>query len=57
MPFSRLFIVFILVVGFALGFAELVRQSDAQRPDQSASSRCDDAAGAPCANPGLARMD
>ena len=57
LPFSRLFIVFVLVVSFALGFAELVRQTDQQRPDQSASSRCDDVSGAPCPDPGLARMD
>jgi hypothetical protein len=57
LPFLRLFIVFLIAVGFALGFAELVRQSDELRENQAASARCDDASGAPCPQPGLARMD
>jgi hypothetical protein len=57
LPFLRLFIVFLIAVSFALGFAEIVRQSDELRDDQAASVRCDEASGAPCPQPGLARMD
>jgi hypothetical protein len=53
----RLFIVFLIVAGFALGFAEIVRHSDDLRGNQAASARCDDANGMSCPPPGLARVD
>ncbi|HMM65228.1 MAG: hypothetical protein WA975_11750 [Mesorhizobium sp.] len=46
---TRLFFVLLLLGSFALGFAELLRQSDAlsTRP-QSTAATCGDAAGTPC---------
>ncbi len=46
---ARLFIVIMMLGSFALGFAELIRQSEAlsTRP-QSAASTCGDAVGTPC---------
>lgn len=49
LPVTRLIIVFLMLGGFALVFAELVRQSEemSNRPLPTAS-RCGDAAGMPC---------
>ncbi|WP_167434379.1 hypothetical protein [Mesorhizobium helmanticense] len=49
MPLARLIIVFLMLGGFALAFAQLVRQSEEMsfRP-QPTASRCGDAAGTPC---------
>jgi hypothetical protein len=45
LPFLRLFIVFLIVLTFAVGFSELVRQSDEWRGDQAATNRCSDSPG------------
>jgi hypothetical protein len=57
LPFVRLFIVFLIALSFALGFAEIVRQSDGRRGNQAASVRCGEGTGLPCPQPGLARLD
>ncbi|BAV45094.1 hypothetical protein MLTONO_0191 [Mesorhizobium loti] len=49
LPVARLIIVFVMLGGFALVFAEIVRQSEemSSRPLPTAS-RCGDATGMPC---------
>jgi hypothetical protein len=56
LPFLRLFIVFLIALTFAVGFAELVRQSDERRGDQAATNPCSDTAGA-CPEWGTERAD
>jgi hypothetical protein len=57
LPVLRLFFVILIAAGFAVSFAELVRQSDAQRGDEAISMRCGEAGNPPCGWHGLARLD
>jgi hypothetical protein len=52
LPILRLLVVFLMMGGFAVGFAELVRRSDAlsARPLPTAS-QCGDTMGVPCPMP------
>lgn len=56
LPFLRLFIVVMIAVVFALGFAEIARQSDGNRDSQSATLRCDPS-DVQCAERALTRPD
>jgi len=51
----RLLFLFLVLSGFAAGFAELVHHADRTGMRQSASVRCGDAVGVPC--PSRADMD
>jgi hypothetical protein len=46
----------LIAIGFALGFAEVARQSDGRRDSQSAAVRCDPA-DVQCAQRALTRLD
>jgi hypothetical protein len=56
LPFLRLFIVAMIAVVFALGFAEIARQSDGDRDSRSATLRCDPS-DVHCAERALVRPD
>jgi hypothetical protein len=56
LPFLRLFIVLLIAIVFALGFAEIARQSDGKRDGQSAAVRCDPS-DVGCAQRALTRLD
>ena len=48
LPLLRLLLLFLVLSGFAAGFAELVHHSERTGARQSAAVRCGEAIGVPC---------
>jgi len=55
LPLLRLLVLFLVLSGFAVGFAGLVHHADRPGARQSAAVRCGEAVGLPC--PSRADMD